>query len=1065
MTKCSPLKLTLLICFLVLSQALLVAQNKTTITGVVVGSDSKPIIGVTVAEPGTSNGTTTNAKGEYSISVSKGPNTFILFSYMGMVSVTEKIGNRIKINVTLSEDQNLLDDVVVIGYGTAKKSDVTGSVASVSAATFKDKMITSIEDALRGQVAGVRILSNSGEPGESLNIRIRGSGSLNASNAPIYVIDGIVSEEANISAGDIQSMEFLKDASATAIYGSKGANGVVMITTKRGAKGATKVSISANYSVQSPVRLIEMMDSQEYSAFRNSNNYIFHKWNSDFDYGASTNQVYKDSEGNYYEYVTGTKWSEPAFTDPNNPDFINTDWQQAMLRQVLTQDYRLNVSGGDENSNFAVMGGFFTQPGALIHSDFKRYTLRSNYERSLNKKGSKFSINLSGTQSENSGLNTATGGVTMQMLQQAPTKKKSAEDWEPDGGGENQYENNNPIYQAAKIKQDTYKSNYQLRMAFDIVLLKSLKMKVAGNFESSDLRNENYFPKDVSAGRQEGGKAINKKTSGFGWNSENLLYWTPTLKNKNHKFDMMGGVILDKSTRKMLSTQVNGFALEDITTGGMQEGTNLYNITTDYVTNTMLSYLGRAQYNYKGKYLFTGSIRFDGSSRFGDDSKWGVFPSGAFAWRASEEPWLKSSKVISNLKLRTSVGKTGNSSIPSLQSLELLNKNFYPEDGSNPSYGVVVARPGNQYLRWETSIQYDAGVDFGFFNNRLSGTIDLYRKETKDLLFEQPIPYSTGYAFIWSNIAKLRNNGMELSINAVPIPSKNSFSWNVSYNMSFNRSKILDMGGASELILNPGSASGSSNFAILRVGESLGSWFGYKTDGLYRSQSEIDALPDNYSSAGITKDALRPGYTKFVDTNNDGTVDEKDREILGGSEPKFTGGLQNSVTWHNFTFTLGLEFSYGGKIFNATARDLSQLNSNNARNNMAKFKNYWIPDLYDVTTGEMVRKGREGSDVKTNYRAQWENVLTDRFLEDASYLRIDNVSLSYQIPQAITRKVKIDTFSVFFGVRNAYVFTNYTGYDPDVSVAKGVYGDLVPRLDSGSFPRTISYTFGANLTF
>lgn len=1038
-------------------------QNRTlTVKGRVVDENGSPMAGVSIIEEDTSNGTTSNSKGNYSIKVSKS-DAVLSFSFLGYETIREKVAGRTTVNVKLIESDNRMDEVVVIGYGTAKRSDLTGSVASVSPTAFNDKMITSMEDALRGQIAGVRVLSNDGAPGEDLNIRIRGTGSLNASNAPIYVIDGIMMETANISPGDIESMEILKDASATAIYGAKGANGVVIITTKRGKSGRPRVNFSFNVSIQQPVRLLDMMDSYEFAKMLGWGAFSYLKHEApNKNFGASAFRVLKDREDNYWVWNTTSKWADPEkFRDPSSPDYVNTDWQKAMMRNTVVQDYRINLSGGDRNNTYAIMGGYFNQPGIVRHSDFERYSIRSNYERSLNNRGSKFGFNFNGMRSEQNGVATGNAGVTMNMLSQAPTKKLSAGDWEAEGN-EDPFINNNPLYQASRIKRQLIRTNVTARAYFEAALTKDIKLKIAGNLDFNERRNDEYYPKDVAAGRNVKGKAVVSNASTFGWNSENLFTYTPKAWGR-HKFDFMAGFILEESMRKSVNNEVQNFVLEGLNTGSLQDGLLPLPPVTNNVRTRMASFIGRSNYSFDNRYLLTATIRYDGVSCFGTDNKWGLFPSGAFAWRISNEKWMKDIRAISDLKLRLSVGATGNAAIPALQTLDLMSRVLYPEDGRSPGYGIGTDRPENPNLKWESSIQYDGAIDFGFFDNRLSGTVELYYKQTRDLLFEQPQMAHLGYNTSWSNIASIDNKGLEITLNGL-IVSSNKVNWRASMNMAFNRTKVRSLGGASEMILSPGSASECTNFGILQVGKPLGNWYGYRTDGVWQSQREIDALPKDYTSLVTVRDNMRPGDTKFVDTNGDGTINELDRVILGNSQPKFTGGFTNVLRMYGFTLTLGLEYSVGGKIFNATARTLTQLNSNGGRNQLSSAGNFWWPTLYDAGTGEVVISGNENATLRMP-KIGWEQYCTDRFLEDASYLRIDNISLSYDLPAKIVRSMKMSQISIFFSVRNAYVFTNYTGYDPDVSVGSGIYSDLLPKLDAGSYPRMRSFTVGASLTF
>ena len=1061
MTIKLPFKVCILLC--ALSKAILTfGQSETNVKGRVTEKDGTPIVGVTVIQKGKSgHGCITDQNGDFTLRVT-GENPVLVFTHVAYASVSEPVNNKTWLDVKM-QDFNQLDDVVVIGFGSAKRGDLTGSISSVKADIFDNRMTTSMADALRGQIAGVKILSQTGEPGEELNIRIRGSGSLNASNSPIYVIDGIMMERADVSPGDIQSIDILKDASATAIYGAKGANGVVMITTKRGVKGKPKVEISVSSSYQTPVRLLDLMDSYEFAKMLSMNSYTFFKKGSSPDFNSGGRKFYYDSEGNIWRYTPGDKWAanQQIYKDPSNPGYVNSDWQRAMMRNVWTTDVRANFSGGDDKNTYSVMGGYFYQPGILLNSDYERYNLRSNYERKINEKGTKFGLNVSGTRSEQTGLLTGNGGVTMSMLMQAPTKPLSSTEWIAEGS-ESIDENYNPLYQAKSIKRKYYVTNINLRTFFDIAIYRGLVLKLAATMTNVAQASENYFPKDVAQGLSVNGKAVNNTTQNFRWNTETFLVFNPRLAGP-HKFDLMGGFVAEQLFSKNFNATTQNFLLEGLGANSMQDGITLASTTTNHYKTRMASFLGRMNYSYTNRYLFTATIRADGCSLFGPDNKWGIFPSAAFAWRISEERWLKNVNAVSNLKLRLSVGATGNAGIPSLQSLDIMQRVLYPIDGQNPGYGIWTTRPANPDLKWESTIQYNAGVDFGFFKNRLTGTVEIFYKQIRDLLFEQPVPYSQGYEKQWSNIASVDNKGLEITLKGIAVNRKNVF-WSIDYNMTFLRSKVLSLGGASELILTPQSSAMSTNFGILRVGKPLGNWYGYQTAGIWRHQSQIDALPDNYSSIGVSKDNMRPGYIRYVDQNNDGTINEKDRVILGCSEPLFTGGLSHVVRYKNFTLTANFEYSVGGKIFNATARDLTQLNSNGAKNQLASAANYWRPTLYDMTTGEIVDPGNETSNIRMPVLG-WDKECTDQFIEDASYLRLDNVSLVYNVPKKISNKLKLSKWSFSFSIRNLFVWTKYTGYDPDVNVGGNIYTDLLPKLDAGSFPRPRTFTIGTNIVF
>lgn len=1033
--------------------------QKIQIMGTVKDAAGVPIIGATISEKQSRNVTISDEQGNFTLQVSSA-DAILVTSYLGMKTSNTKLNGRTYVRITLQEDTNLIDEIVVIGYGTVKKSDLTGSVSSVDSEIFDQRMVTSVGDALRGQIPGVSIVSQDGQPGQGMSIRIRGTGSINASSAPLYVVDGVLMESLDVSPGDIATLEILKDASATAIYGSRGANGVVLITTKQGKSGKTKVSVTANVTVQQPVRLMDMMDSYEYAKMRYQQTLVYWKKDDPAIKFLPAKNYYKDSEGNYYGFDKSNSWSDYSkYADKNHSDYMQTDWQRAMLRQALTHDYRINISGGDAKTTFSVMAGFFQQDGIVINSGYRKVSVRSNIDRRLSP-WAKMGLNLTGNRSFQDGMATrATDGVTMNMLSQPPTKKLTEEEWEA-VQGEDSNVNNNPWYQANNITNDTTRDNFVARLYFDLDFTNWLKYRITGNYTYNNQNTLNYYPKDTNQGRSQNGRAQNNTTNTVGWTQENLLYFTPNLKT-GHSFDAVVGAIFEENVIKTVNTETQNFSVENLGANALHQGTVRSNIYTNYTQTRMSSFLARANYNYHERYLFTASLRFDGSSRFGAGNKWGIFPSGAFAWRVTEEKFMKKIKDISNLKLRLSYGVSGNTAIPALQSLDGMSSAFYPMDGNTPSYGIKTDRIINPSLKWETSTQYNAGIDLGLFDNRLTMVVDLYLKQTRDLLFQEPVHSSWGYTSQWSNIGAIDNKGLEFSIAGIIFNNKN-FKWDAAYNMAFNRSKVVNMGSSGWMILNPGIHPTLRDFGYLQEGGTIGNWYGYQTDGVWCSQSEIDALPDNYAQNGVAKKAIYPGYTKFVDQNGDSVINEEDRVILGNGEPLFSGGFNNVFSYRNFSLNIGLEFSYGFEVFNATAKYLEELRG--ANNQLARSAGYWTPTLYDITTGEIVQQGNEDSGLRRP-NGPTEMVCTDRYIEDGSYLRINDITLSYSLPQNMLRKIKLQKLSFYFSVKNAYVWTKYTGYDPDVSVASGNYGNLMPHLDYGAYPRMRGYTFGMNLNF
>ena len=1054
-------------------------QNQMRVTGSVHDSSGAPLAGAQIVEQGTLNGTATNERGNFNLRVA-GPKATLVVTYIGMQSQTVEATEGKELKIVLENDVAMLDEIVAIGYGYVKKSDLTGAVASVKGEEMEDRLVTSVEDALRGRIAGVTITTTDGQPGESLNLRIRGAGSLNASNAPLYVIDGVPTEEpGDLSTNDIESLEILKDASATAIYGSRGANGVVLITTKTGHKGKAKINVQYTGGYQTPVRLLDMGENWEY--FREQ--YIGHASLSQEGSGVpAPNNNYRpflDRWGNTWNLPPGSnKWAAWESMQ-NDPAAINTDWQDVMLRNTWMHDFRANVSGGTDESKYSIMGSYMSRKGMVIESGFQKFNLRANFSHKVTR-NLMIGFNIAAQKSRDEGAITDDqDGTIMNMLKQNPNKvynfvEGQEEDDEDDA--QTNVSNNNPWFQARNIKKYTNKDNITGKLNIDWQIIPTIRLNVTGNYNYNTTVRQTYYPSTVNQAKAEKGRNIYTNNGKQGWLNENMLYWTPKPQGK-HRYDVMAGATFEESVPVNLNAEAQNFTYESLLEWGMNYGLTPINPALTSEPARMASFLGRANYSYDNRYLFTATMRADGSSRFGENNLWGYFPSGAFAWRASEEKFIKSVRWVSNLKLRASVGVTGNPGIPSLQTLPMTRVTNVPLTTSNtPSLGLSVQRIKNPDLKWETSLQYDAAVDFGLFRNRVNGTVEVYYKQTKDLLLRENTPSHVGYTTRWSNVGKVNNKGLEISLNwAVIRQKRDGFTWDMSYNMAFNRSKVVDLGESQEIVLTPG-GSLASNYAVLRVGSSLGSFYGYRTDGLFKSYDEIMALPDHYTAhsylrptgtnADTKSETITPGMVKYVDQNGDGYINDEDRVILGCGQPKFTGGLQTSFGYKGFALNINCEFSYGRKVFNSTA-----LTTQNGTSNSNQTKNYiynfWMPDLFDLSTGELAYKGNEGGYYSTpNFGlSPYTNYLKDINLEDGSYLRLSEITLSYNFDKKVLRKLRISGLKLFVGVKNAYVFTKYSGYDPDVSTVGGELADLVPGVDNGSYPRSRIYNLGWSLTF
>ena len=1030
------------------------------VTGIVFDQDGMPMPGVTVLEKKTQNGTTTGTDGRFSINVAS-ENSVLAISFVGMKTIEIGAGNGSELQITLKP--HILDDVVIIGYGVTRKSDLTGSVSTLKDKDIQNRMTLSLEDALRGRLAGVTVSTNDGQPGESLNIRIRGTGSINASNSPLYVIDGVLMDEADINPGDVASIEVLKDASSTAIYGSRGANGVVLITTHKGTKGKPRINLSVNSGLQTPVRLLEMMNNWQYYEHRARSSRMYIQAGSK---KAIPNQYvgYYDRFGNIWAYPTNKNfWNWREVRD--DPDATNTDWQRAMLQDSWVHDIRLNISGGGEKNTYSVMASALKNNGMVLNSGFDKYTVRANFEQTVNRHFN-FGFNVVGSKSRQKwALTNDNSGTIMNMLSQMPTKKLNFTDEWLSEEGESTTVNNNPWYQAHNVVRTTRKDNILGKLYLNIKFARNFRLNISGNYELGQTSLDQFIPKSVNAGRNANGIARNTGTRNNNWLNENLLYYTPKAWGR-HKFDAMAGITFEEKYSKRIVTEGQNFEYEGQKENGMNNALTPINPSYNYSRTRLMSVLLRANYTFDNRYLFTASFRTDGSSRFGRNNKWAAFPSGAFAWRISEERFLKKVSWISNAKLRLSAGVSGNTAIPAYQTLPILSIVNLPMSGSADklNFGTKLSRIANPNLKWETSTQYDAGLDLGLFGNRLTATVDLYYKQTRDLLLVESIPAYTGYTTRWSNVGAVDNKGLEISLAAAVVDYKD-FKWNSSYNMSFNRSEVKNLGERNEMILSATGPS-ASDFGLLRVGLPIGTWYGYETDGLFRTQAEIDALPNEYVSLGLEKSKIEPGRQRYVDQNNDNVIDEQDRVPLGNSQPKFTGGWQNEFSYKGLTLMVAMEFSYGRKLFNATALQLEKCAASD-NETLRFFNNRWTPTLYDMQTGEMVWQGNEDNSwlPGISYSGPRETYCKDTYIEDGSYLRISDLTISYDLPKRWVAKIGFSNLRIYAGIRNLWVFTGYTGYDPDVNSIGGTTGDLLQGVDNGSYPRSRIYSIGANISF
>jgi TonB-linked SusC/RagA family outer membrane protein len=996
------------------------AQEDVTIRGKVIDNRSKEtIIGasILIKNAGTSTGTVTDFNGVFNIRVPSLPATLEV-SYIGYktqeIDFYEKSSELIIIPLT--EDFNLLDEIVVVGYGTQKKGDLTGAVVSVKTAELQQTPIISVDQGLGGRAAGVQVVQTSGMPGAVASIRVRGTTSLQGGNEPLYVIDGFpvysggfgstgsktqLSGLSTVNPSDIESIEILKDAAATAIYGARAANGVVLITTKSGKKGRDNITFESSFGFSNPSKKIDVMGAQEFAALANEA-YINDNLNPIYD-AAALAEIVKLGKG--------------------------TDWQDEIFRTGASQNYQLTFSGGDEKTQYAISGDYFTQKGIIIGSDFDRYSLRLNLDRHIFRN---FTVgtHLSASQTSSSGVD----GVTTAATKMTPILPVYSD---PLTGAYTQVTPGllipNPVATAKEQKFD----NAASRLLGDIYgqweFIKDLKLKISLGADVFYNKINQYTPSTIyqSNGQATASVGVNKTVN---WLNENTLTWDKLL--DEHAFTVLGGFTVQQNTNEFASGSSSNFVNDVMKYNNLGAG-SVYNKPESYLTQwRLLSWLARVNYSLKNKYLLSVNARMDGSSRFGTNNKYGFFPSASAGWKISDEAFFESVKnVIPNLKLRGGYGFTGNTEIGVYESIATLGSNswiignqlvsgFYPDKMPNPD------------LKWERTGQLDIGVDAGFFNNRLRLTADYYNKKTTDLLYSVAITGVSGYQTMLKNIGSLQNSGYELAIESDNLTGK--FKWTTAFNIAFNKNKVLELGGEPYKGLeNPENIGKSEDFRRLIVGEPIGVFWGYRFDGIFQNEAETQQQTASTSPIGV-------GLRRYKDRNGDGKVDAaNDREILGDPNPDFFGGLSNTFSWKGFELNAFFQFSYGNEVYNYDAMELEI--PTGGQNVYKDLLNRWTPS--------------NPSNIYPKASTNRAVLVSDRYVEDGSFLRLKTLSISYGFPRI--RHEHIQGIRLYATGQNLITWTKYRGYDPEVSY-RGA-STLLSGEDYGAYPQSRTILFGIKI--
>ncbi|MBP3641082.1 MAG: TonB-dependent receptor [Parabacteroides sp.] len=995
------------------------AQQGRTVSGVITDINGEPIIGANVVEKGSESvGTVTDVDGKFTLALDK-PTATLVVSYIGYLTKEVPVGSQSVLKIILSEDTQNLEEVVVIGYGSVKKSDLTGAVGSIQVDKVQGISVKSVDQMLQGRTSGLYMVQNSGMPGASSTVRIRGGNSISGGNEPLYIIDGMpvypsadasqtaLSPLNSIPTSDIESIEVLKDASSTAIYGSRGANGVIIVTTKKGKSGKTSVAFDAYWGIQNIYKKYDLLDSRSFERL--------------------ANEALVNSGGAaiYDESLT------PA----------TTDWQDLTSnKNALTQNYQLTVSGGNDKTTFLTSFNYFDQEGVIKASEMKKYAFRANIDHKIS---STINLGLSLTMTKVD--NNRVGNSVLQSRLTTPPNLPVMQD-----DGSYTFSDNNGVITfdnpvgVINEKVDWHTSFRSLNNAFvEWNIIKGLKFKSSFGIDIDYATNKSYNPRSVYSGSQKSGEAKKISNNTYTWINENILTYTNTW--GVHSFTGMVGYTQQQSTYDGFNAGSYGFLNDNLQMNNLGSGTTYTAPGSEVKKWALNSYLARVNYTVNNKYLLTASIRADGSSRFGSDNRWGYFPSAALAWRASEEPFIKDLNIFSNLKPRVSFGITGNQDgIGTYPAYALLGSNGYVAGGDKVT-GYYPSQVANTNLKWETTSQFDAGIDFGFFNNRLTVVIDGYYKKTRDLLLKVKVPGSSGFSSGLKNIGEVENKGFELAINATPI--EGDFTWNTSLNLTYNKNKVLDLGDVSFIYPSqPGQdQTGIHLGRIIQVGQPLGTFYGYVYDGLFSTTDDI---------ASSAQPTAKPGDIRYKDISGpdgvpDGVINDLDRTIIGCAQPKLFGGFNNTFSYKNFDLNVNTIFTIGNDVYNGTR--VTMENMQGSTNMFASTMNYWTPDNQNAPLPRPLRS-------KAVMR------VSNQYVENGSYLRFQNITLGYNVPAEFLNFTKyVSGLRVYASLQNFFTITSYSGDNPEVS--KYGQDNLGAGYDAFSYPFAKSVLFGLNVKF
>jgi TonB-linked SusC/RagA family outer membrane protein len=1007
------LKIKLVLIAMLFVSAINYAQDSVTVKGSVTSqTDGEPILGANIIVVGTTTGTSTDFDGNYQIKVKTGD--VLQFSYVGFTSKNATVGNQKTINMVLSEDANSLDEIVVVGYGSRKKSDITGSVSSVTADELNAFPVLDAAQAMQGRAAGVVVQSNNGgEPGAPISIKIRGNTSISADSSPLIVVDGFVGASMP-QANDIKSLEILKDASATAIYGSRGSNGVIMVTTKKGKSGRMTIEVNSTFAVQNTANRLDLLDADEFAEYQ--------------------------------------KIIDPGYIQGS----ANTDWQDLIYTVGTTQNHQVSFSGGSDKVNVYASGNYFKPDGIIVNSGFEKMTFLSNIDAQISDK-LKLGMNLFGSRGTKDGVATqSNGSVTVGGDDVISLAMRFAPDLgitDADGNftinsiGD---EVDNPYAVATERVDETKTDNFRANFYGNYDILENLTFKSTLGFSSKNQTRGIYQPSSLQiTASREGGKAsiANTKTTNF-LNENYLTYKRDIGKGA---LTLLAGISYQKNVKEYSYAAGSGFISDSFSYYALDKATTLLQPDSYLQEYEIQSQFGRANYDYDDKYLLTATVRRDGASNFAANHKYAIFPSAAFGWKMSKEKFLIDNETISNLKLRLSYGITGNPSIDPYGSLAKLSSLYASSNGETVN-AISTDQAANPDLKWESSYQSNFGIDLGLLDNRIKLSLDYYNIDTKDLILNDggiPEYFGNTSTETLKNLGEINNKGIEISLNTRNIYN-DDFSWNTDFNLAANKNKVVALAGNADVYNNGApsylSSSGTTRTNILRVGEEVGLFYGYDYAGVYQG----GALP---AGTALTAGSVA-GDPLFRDLDGGGVINAEDRTIIGNPNADFTFGITNNFSYKNLDLSIFFQGSQGGEIFNMTNVQLFNGDANTTKDH---FHSAWTPTNTDTNTP------RIGNNSNREF--------SSRFIEDGSYIRLKNIALGYNFTSEVVEKLGVDNLRLSVSAQNLLTFTNYSGLDPEVNYAGSSSGNAnqsantVQGFDFGNYPTVKSVNFSLNIKF